>query len=164
MLHAVQLCLRYDAKFVLRCHRTSPASFALLCRQWQRLRKRLNNFSFFKKEAYTSCRWRRTWQPETHNKDCNCHDSHLFTLSSLLSPRPLSWCALRQPSPPQPRQPPPPPPPSSASRPDHQAAVPVERLMRGYNALHCAPSRLALPFTRDMFHNTGIFLRRLFLL
>lgn len=36
------------------------------------------------------------------------------------------------------------------SPPPHHAAVPVERLMHGYNVLHCALPRLALLFTRDL--------------
>lgn len=118
----------------------------------QTLRKRLGFFSLsFKKKAYTSSPQRgTTWQPETHNKDCNCRDSHSFTLSSLLSSGPCPGVPCAAPPPPAP--------------PRHHAAVPVERLMRGHNALHCAPPRLALPFTRNISSNTDIFLSRLLLL
>lgn len=67
--------------------------------------------------------------------------------SSLLSPGPCPGVAssnasllLHPPSSHPPLLPPP----------LHHAAVPVERLMHGYNVLHCAPPRLALLFTRDL--------------
>lgn len=74
-----------------------------------------------------------------HNKDHNsCHDTDSFTLllSSLpLSPSlSLSLSALVLVCPPSLRH----------------AAVPVERLMHGYNVLHCALWRLALLFTRNL--------------
>lgn len=75
----------------------------------------------------------KAWELATpaRNKDHDCHVTGSFNL--LLSPSLSSALVLACP-------------PSF-----RHAAVPVERLMHGYNVLHCAFWRLALLFTRNLY-------------